>query len=540
MNILLLSLGGGGGNILRSVKALFRRDLMISQKTDAGYSERLDQRVATRFLDTNQFSLVDVPHEERVLIGAKTTGHLGSRHDPEVAQRALDESRRDVEELLRPYAAVIVIATGGKGTGAGTIVPVTLMARQQKKLVIPIFVRPSFERHEVEKRRFDHALAISQQLDAAKIRFIEILNDRGYLDADPQPQAVVWERMNVPIARALRGLLYVLGDLSQIDPSDLSSLFAGQGRLRVGFSEIDSAAGSEPSDQEVEEAVQRCWDNPYCSFNGPAGTSLVYIQGQWSNVVDAKIKGRLAVRASGTESSPYNPLYARASQTPKPWGVTALFAEFTGHHAPIDIIWQRETDVSLAADSSAIDFVAADTVANDVGRWEHPVEPPAAVKEQRPGRPASFATFWELALALNRSDPAALALAQDGDECHLTVDGTELRKLLGTLWFRSVFPRLSPTWQARLLNVLVESVVVPNHVLRMGRQEMHLSEVSYAQLTELFSRASVTDGVRADLRLLMTVGSLWGQESLRRFRFSDSPQGAESSKLAVLLQGLRL
>ena len=54
-----------------------------------------------------------------------------------------------------------------------------MLAKQHKKLVIPIFVRPSFERHEVEKSRFDQALAVSRELDAAQIRFIEILNDQG-------------------------------------------------------------------------------------------------------------------------------------------------------------------------------------------------------------------------------------------------------------------------------------------------------------------------------------------------------------------------
>ena len=38
MNILLLSAGGGGGNILRSLKSLFRRDLAIAQKSDAKYA----------------------------------------------------------------------------------------------------------------------------------------------------------------------------------------------------------------------------------------------------------------------------------------------------------------------------------------------------------------------------------------------------------------------------------------------------------------------------------------------------------------------
>ena len=61
MNILLLSAGGGGGNILRSLKALFQRDVAVTEETDPQYAERLRAVVTTRFLDTNEFSLADVP-----------------------------------------------------------------------------------------------------------------------------------------------------------------------------------------------------------------------------------------------------------------------------------------------------------------------------------------------------------------------------------------------------------------------------------------------------------------------------------------------
>jgi cell division GTPase FtsZ len=73
VNILLLSLGGGGGNILRSLKALYQRDLAVAEQTDATYAARLKNSVATRFADTNRFSLMDVPEDERVLIGAAAT-----------------------------------------------------------------------------------------------------------------------------------------------------------------------------------------------------------------------------------------------------------------------------------------------------------------------------------------------------------------------------------------------------------------------------------------------------------------------------------
>ena len=346
MTVLILSLGGGGGNILRSLKALFRRDLTTVQENDPRYAERLRRAVVTRFLDTNEFSVADIPAEERLIIGTQTTRRLGSRHDPEVARRALLESRAAVEALLRPHTVVILIGTGGKGTGAGTIVPIAQMARQQRKLVIPIFVRPSFEWHEVEKRRYDHALTISEQFDAAAIRFIEILNDRGYSNVNPQPQNAVWERMNRPIARGLRGLLYVLSDLSQVDPSDLSMLFAGPGRLRIGFAEIDPPPGADPNDELVDQAVRICWDNPYSLFNKPVGTSLICIQGQWSNIVDGRLKGGLAALATaGAINATYNPLHAFAAGAPKPWGITALFAEYTGNHSPLEIDWPEVRSV---------------------------------------------------------------------------------------------------------------------------------------------------------------------------------------------------
>lgn len=557
MSILLLSLGGGGGNILRSLKALFRRDVAMTQKIDTKYAERLRRAVSTRFLDTNEFSLSDVPREERVLIGARTTGRLGARHNPDVARQALDESGDEVQALLSRHTVVIVIGTGGKGTGAGTMFPVAQMARQQKKLVIPIFVRPSFERHEVDKRRFDHALGVIERFDEAQIRLIEILNDQGYVESDPEPQSVVWERMNRPIARGLRGLIYVLSDLSQVDPSDLSTLFAGHGRLRIGFSEIDPSTSREPTDEQVEDAVRNCWQNPYYAFSKPAGTSLICIQGDWSNVVDARIKGGLAASALGSApDSRYNPLYARAANAPKPWGVTALFAEYTGQHPPLPVDWTLERGASplVGIHDSKNHLAQSGDVEVEIGRATAVDQPvarfqgaarnetidqcevePTLHKEAAP----MFASLWAFAVALNRRDPAAIALAADGAKCDIPFEGREVRKLLGTIWFRGVVPQLSETWRERILEALVTSAPIPNHLVRVDRRAARLADLSHAQLKDLFTRAYVPDTVRADVELLLTVGRLWGPQALERFQFAGVSDNNEPSMLATVFQGFR-
>jgi cell division GTPase FtsZ len=553
VRLLLLSTGGGGGNILRSVKALFEQDLAVTEKTDPRYAERLRAAVATRFLDTNEFSLTDVPPEERLIIGPRTTGRLGARHNPDVAREALAESQSEVEALLKQHAIVILIGTGGKGTGAGTMFALAHLARQHRRLVLPIFVRPSFERHEVDKRRYDHALNVVERFDAAGIRLIEILNDRGYTEASPQAQSVVWERMNLPIARGLRGLIYVLWELSQVDPSDLSILFAGSGRLRIGFAGIDSPVGQEPSDEEVERAARRCWENPYYAFSKPPGTSLVCIQGEWSNVVDARIKGRLATLAmDGQGEAAYTPLYARAVQSPRPWGVTMLLAEDTGAHQPLDVDWSfaRESQQS-ALHADRVDrqarrdafedaAVAAATEAPPVHVPSAQRSPALALAPRREPTKAvtPFASLLEFAVAVNRADPAALAVARGGAS-EIPVDGADVRKLLGTLWFRGVVPHLSADWRTRLFDALRASAEIPNHVVRLGRQQTRVSELGDAQLREVVAGRSLTDAVRQDVELLATVARVWGDDAIRQLQFREMAAPPATSGFSSLLQGIR-
>lgn len=538
MNILLLSAGGGGGNILRSLKTLFARDVAIAQKTDAAYATRLRGAVTARFLDTNEFSLGEVPEEERLLIGAATTRGLGSRHDPVLAARALEESREEIEQLVRNYSIVVTIGTGGKGTGAGTMFPLAEMVRRQNKLVVPVFVRPSFERHEVDKRRFDHALHVASRFDQAGIRLIEIMNDHAYVDEDPQPQGVVWERMNLPIARGLRGLIYVLWDLSQVDPSDLSILLAGNGRMRIGFGEIDPPEGHDPTEAQIREAVEACWHNPYCAFGKPAGTSLICIQGDWSNLADAKIKSGLATRALGGDpDGRYNPLYARAMHTPRPWGVTALFTEYTGAHDAIPLAWASNASAAqppAPAESKPGRYLKRPTAAKAAIANEARVSPKqgaATPSHTSAAASAPIATVVDLAKGLNRLDPIAIDIAAGDVRPEILVDGHAVRKLVGVFWFRLIFPRLSPSWRERLLDALVGGVVIPNHVLSRGR---HLADCSLAELDAIAPTAAGSGPAGPDIQLVLAVMQLWGEAARERLKFADAPVAQSAARRNAL------
>ena len=173
---------------------------------------------------------------------------------------------------------------------------------------------------------------------------MEILNDRAYVDAHPEPQAVVWERMNLPIARGLRGLLYVLWDLSQVDPSDLSAcLPAGAGCESVSPNSIRPSA----KNPGTIGFRRRC---------EVLGQSVLRLQRTGRDIARLHSGGLVerrrrqdqgATRCAGAQRcgrEPLQPALREGLSAPRPWGVTTLFAEYTGNHPPLEIGWTPTTE----------------------------------------------------------------------------------------------------------------------------------------------------------------------------------------------------
>ena len=102
-----------------------------------------------------------------------------------------------------------------------------------------------------------------------------------------------------------------------------------------------------------------------------------------------------------------------------------------------------------------------------------------------------------------------------------------------------MFPRLSPEWQARILSVLVEYVTIPDHAIRNGRRTVHLHEMTHEQRRQMMTEPSLPDAIRADLQLLVTIATLWGEEAIARFDFTPVPEVSDTSRIAVLLQPFR-
>ena len=226
--------------------------------------------------------------------------------------------------------------------------------------------------------------------------------------------------------------------------------------------------------------------------------------------------------------------------------MTTVFAEYTGNHPALEIDWSAEKRypqrLPLSETDTASETVDEAPVASEDSDLtaSTDVAPVGSVAPSGGPAPApSFSTFWELARAVNRSDPAALRLAGGAVQSEMPMNGRELRKLLGTFWFRSVFPRLSREWQDHILNVLAEHATIPDHAVRSGRRIVHLHEMTNELRQRTLSDPGIPDAVRNDLQLLAMVARFWGEEALGRFEFAPVPEVADSTRLAGLLQPFR-
>jgi len=232
--------------------------------------------------------------------------------------------------------------------------------------------------------------------------------------------------------------------------------------------------------------------------------------------------------------------------SPRPWGVTMLLSEYTGNHAPLDIDWsfasarvsthlehlgrpQGMADRLVAKNPAALPVPAA-----SMG----PAARRAASPREKANAERPFANLLEFAAAVNRSNPIALAMAE-ADQCDFPIDGADVRKLLGNLWFRTVVASLPHAWRIRLLDALRSSLELPNHTVKLGRQSAHLSELAYAQLCEAATNPSLSDAIRSDLEFMVTIGRVWGNDAPRQFRYRDVAVSARAPRFASLVQGFR-
>ena len=157
INIKVVGVGGGGGNAVNH--------MVVSEV----------QGVEFISLNTDRQALMKSKATVKTVIGEKTCKGGGAGGNPDVGQRAGEESRDEIMAALRGAQMVFVTAGMGGGTGTGSAAIVAEVAREIGALTVGVVTKPfAFE----GKRRMEQAesgiLALRDHVDA----LIVIPNER--------------------------------------------------------------------------------------------------------------------------------------------------------------------------------------------------------------------------------------------------------------------------------------------------------------------------------------------------------------------------
>ena len=168
--IRVVGVGGGGVNAVNRMMAEGLRGVeFIGVNTDA-----------------QALMLAQAP--KRVRIGDKLTRGLGAGGDPEIGEKAAEESSDDLYEVLKGADMVFITAGMGGGTGTGASAVVARVAKEVGALTIGVVTRPfSFEGGRRSKAAEAGIAKLKDQVDTLIVipndRLLEIVDKHASLQA---------------------------------------------------------------------------------------------------------------------------------------------------------------------------------------------------------------------------------------------------------------------------------------------------------------------------------------------------------------------
>ena len=191
--------------------------------------------------------------QNRIQIGEKLTKGLGAGANPEIGQKAAEESRELLIDQLRGADMVFVTAGMGGGTGTGAAPIVAECAREAGALTVGVVTKPfSFE----GKRRMNQAEAGIVNLKDRVDTLITIPNDRLLQVIDRRTSMLDAFRIADDVLRqgvqGISDLISVPG-LINADFADVKTIMSNAGSALMG---IGTAKGENGAVAAAEAAIK--------------------------------------------------------------------------------------------------------------------------------------------------------------------------------------------------------------------------------------------------------------------------------------------
>lgn len=190
--------------------------------------------------------------EIKLQIGEKLTRGLGAGANPEVGKKAAEESREQIEEVLKGADMVFVTAGKGGGTGTGAAPVIAQIAKDIGALTVGVVTRPfSFE----GIRRQKQANAGIEELKKCVDTLIVIPNDRLLEIVDKNtPMLEAFREADNVLRQGVQGIsdLIAKPGLINVDFADVKTIMYDKGSALMG---IGVATGENRAVEAAKKAI---------------------------------------------------------------------------------------------------------------------------------------------------------------------------------------------------------------------------------------------------------------------------------------------
>ena len=235
--IKVIGVGGGGGNAINR---------MIEENVKG---------VEFIVVNTDVQALRASKAETVIQLGPKFTRGLGAGSQPEVGQKAAEESEEAIRESLEGADMVFITAGMGGGTGTGAAPIVARIAKEIGALTVGVVTRPfTFEGPKRGRYAAEGIAKLKENVDTLLIisnnRLLEIVDKKT-------PMLQAFREADNVLRQGVQGIsdLITAPGYVNLDFADVKTVMANQGTALMG---IGVASGEE----RVVEATKRAISSP--------------------------------------------------------------------------------------------------------------------------------------------------------------------------------------------------------------------------------------------------------------------------------------
>lgn len=233
--IKVIGVGGGGNNA-------------ISRMKESGLSG-----VEFVAINTDRQILDSINTDETLQIGAKLTKGLGSGGNPEVGEKAAEESRQDIAKVLEGADMVFVTAGMGGGTGTGAAPIVAQVAKEMGILTVSVVTKPFlFEGRNRQVQAESGIEKLKKNVDT----LIIVPNDRLLQIAEKRTTMLeAFKMADKVLLDGIKGIsdLIAVPNMINLDFADVQSVMKEQGVAHMG---IGYANGENRATEAAKAAIQ--------------------------------------------------------------------------------------------------------------------------------------------------------------------------------------------------------------------------------------------------------------------------------------------